>query len=98
MMATRAASIIAPAVRFTLQPRLIQPQKAARWLGRTLAQFEADLPALLLEGFPRACNVTGNYDLHAIEAWQDRRSGIATGSRPAEDHDAIIRARLDALG
>jgi hypothetical protein len=85
-------------IRFPLQPRLIPPDKAARRLGLPLADFSKDLPALLLAGFPVACSVTGNYDLVAIDAWLDRRAGLAPGSATTVDHDRVIRQRLEALG
>lgn len=84
-------------LRFRVDPRLVPAAKAARRLGLTREQFVAALPALLLEGFPRACTVTGNFDLHAIEVWQDQRSGLVHGQK-IEDHEAIMRARLEGLG
>lgn len=84
-------------VRFPVQPRLVPAVKAARWLHLTLEEFRIALPALRKEGFPAACPITGHYDLIALEAWQNRRSGIA-GAADAEDHAAIMRARIAELG
>src|SRR5690606_11190469 len=84
-------------VRFPVQPRLVPPVKAARWLHLTLDEFRAALPALRKEGFPAACPVTGHYDLIALQAWQDRRSGLST-SASTEDRVAIMRERISGLG
>lgn len=35
------------------------------------------LPELLARGFPRPDPTTGMYDLVAIDAWMDARSGVA---------------------
>jgi hypothetical protein len=95
--ATSSAAGVETSVRFRITPRLVPARSVARWLGLSLEKFLADLPALRMEGFPSACSVTGNFDLHAIEAWQDKRSGLA-GGRLEPDYDAIIRARIDSLG
>lgn len=88
-----------PAVRFPVHPRLVPPVKAARFLHLTLDEFTKLLPALHNAGFPRPCPVTGHYDLLAIGAWQDRRSGLSKGpaSAPA-DIDALVKERLANLG
>lgn len=87
----------APSVRFPVRPRLLPPAKVARWLHLTLEEFRQLLPALRKEGFPAACPVTGHYDLLALEAWQDRRSGLS-GGEPIEDRAAVMRARIAELG
>jgi hypothetical protein len=76
---------------------MLPPEKVARWLHLTLNEFRADLPALRLEGFPASCPVTGHYDRKALEAWQDRRSGLVEGIL-TEDRAAVMLARIDALG
>ena len=65
------------ALRFRIDPRDVPADKAARVLGPTIAAFSAALPRLQNRGFPAADPDTGNYDLKAIEAWIDRRSGLA---------------------
>ncbi len=85
-------------VRFPVQPRLVPPIKAARYLHLTLAEFSSLLPALQMQGFPKACPITGNYDLVAIDAWQDRRSGLAGGGSGAQSSAEIAKARLASLG
>lgn len=85
-------------VRFPVQPRLVPPMKAARYLHLTLAEFVELLPALQMQGFPKACAITGNYDMVAIDAWQDKRSGLAGSSAPSQSSAEIAKARLATLG
>jgi len=92
------AAAAASSIRFAVQPRLVPPLKAARFLHLTLAEFDRLLPALRAEGFPAPCRVTGHYDLLAIGAWQDRRSGLAGGQISAADADRLVRERLESLG
>jgi hypothetical protein len=53
--------------------------KAARRLGLELTDFNRLKDDLFARGFPRLDPTTGNYDLKAIDAWQDARSGLAAG-------------------
>lgn len=46
-------------------------------MGLSEARFAELLPALHHRGFPFPDETTGNFDLAAITAWQDRRSGLA---------------------
>ncbi|MER8437165.1 hypothetical protein NKH36_24245 [Mesorhizobium sp. M1312] len=55
-------------------------------------------PALQMQGFPKACPITGNYDVVAIDAWQDRRSGLAGAGSGAQSSAEIAKARLASLG
>ncbi|MER9282028.1 hypothetical protein [Mesorhizobium sp. M0522] len=65
----------------------------------TAKEFAELLPALVHDGFPQACPITGNFDLMAIDAWQDRRSGLAGPAAPPAAVSAdIVRARLATLG
>ncbi|TIW20686.1 MAG: hypothetical protein E5V65_07710 [Mesorhizobium sp.] len=84
-------------IRFRVDPRLVSPEKAARWLFLTMDDFNKALPALQKEGFPKPCPVTGHYDMRALEAWQDKRSGLA-GGLPVEDRAAVMRERIASLG
>ncbi|MCK0208356.1 hypothetical protein MWN33_09965 [Starkeya koreensis] len=79
-------------IRFAVEPRLVPPTKAARRLHLTLAEFNLKREALYRAGFPQACSVTGHYDLVAIDAWLDRRSGVGA----VEDVMAEARRKLDA--
>jgi hypothetical protein len=72
-MTTRAAPA---SVRCHVQPRDVPPAAAARVLGLTEARFLELLPNLHRRGFPFPDETTGNFDLAAITAWQDRRSGL----------------------
>jgi hypothetical protein len=87
----------APSIRFSVQPRMLPPSKVARWLFLSLEAFSEAQPALLKEGFPKPCPVTGHYDMRALEAWQDKRSGLA-GGLPVEDRTSVMRERIANLG
>jgi hypothetical protein len=63
-------------IRFKVDPRDVPPEKAARRLHLTLAEFNEVKAELYTRGFPRPDPTTGMYDLVAIEAWQDARSGL----------------------
>jgi hypothetical protein len=76
---------------------MLPPTKVARWLFLSIDGFNEALPALLKEGFPKACPVTGHYDMRALEAWQDKRSGLV-GGLPVEDRTAVMRERIANLG
>lgn len=73
-------------VRYRVDPRLVPPQKAARYLHLTLRQLEDALPLLIARGFPRPCPVIGHFDLTAISHWLDQQSGIG---RPSPENDAV---------
>lgn len=87
-------------IRFVVEPRLIPQQKAARRLHLTSSEFEAKRPALARAGFPKACPITGHFDLKAIDAWLDRQAGLtaALGSTSVSDMTQIVSQRLAALG
>ncbi|MBX3580044.1 MAG: hypothetical protein KF723_22800 [Rhizobiaceae bacterium] len=85
-------------IRFAVEPRLVPVAKAARRLHLTVGEFREVRDRLRGEGFPAPCPHTGHYDLVAIDAWLDRRAGLATARPVSVDHDAVIRSRLDALG
>ena len=86
-------------VRCQVEPRLIPPKKAARRLHLTHGEFVVALPALRREGFPVACNVTGHYDLKAIDAWLDMRSGILMhdGTQATPDADRIFAEAMKKI-
>lgn len=86
-------------IRSQVQPRDVPPVKAARRLHLTLAEFERLLPRLLKRGFPPPDPDTGNFDLKAIDAWMDARSGLVVTSRPAKNvHVEAIRSAATPLG
>ncbi|GGC90831.1 hypothetical protein GCM10010994_55780 [Chelatococcus reniformis] len=63
----------APAVRFAVDPGDIPPEKAARRLHLTAAEFRDALPRLLARGFPAPDPTTGMFDLEAIDRWRHAR-------------------------
>jgi hypothetical protein len=65
--------IEAAQIRYRVEPADIPPEKAARRLHLTPAQFAEMLPQLLARGFPPADETTGMYDLEAIDAWRRAR-------------------------
>lgn len=82
-------------IRFKVDPRDVPAEAAARRLGIALADFAERLPDLLARGFPAADPTTGNFDLKAIEAWMDRRSGLGVIAAPrARDANEIVPDRL----
>jgi hypothetical protein len=69
---------------------------AARRLGLSEARFAEAAPELYARGFPRPDPTTGLFDLLAIDAWMDRRSGL-TGAPPARDASTVFTERLEAM-
>jgi hypothetical protein len=57
------------------------------------------VPDLLARGFPSPDATTGNTDLKAVEAWQDRRSGLSAAvvADMAKGASAVIAERLAAV-
>lgn len=69
-------------VRFTVDPGDVSPEKAARHMHMTIAEFKEKLPELLDRGFPPADPTTGNYDLDAIKLWRAARFPRLYGLTP----------------
>jgi hypothetical protein len=67
-------------IRFPVDPRDVPPEKAARRLHLTPAEFRTKLPSLLARGFPQPDPTTGMYDLAAIDQWITGRH--TPGPRP----------------
>lgn len=86
-------------MRFRVQPRCVPAPIAAKRLGLTEAAFLAAEPRLRTSGFPSADAVTGNYDLVAIDAWLDRKAGLAN-ARPLTAGNAAdgFEERLARIG
>jgi hypothetical protein len=80
-------------IRFAVEPRDVPPEKAARKLHLTLAEFNEVLPELYARGFPRKDPTTGMFDLKAIDAWQDARSGLS----PALTEQPLLRNAADVF-
>lgn len=85
-------------LRYTVDPRDVPPDKAARRLGLTLERFEQVLPRLLSRGFPPSDPDTGHFDLDAIDAWRAARHRPILQSSGAHDHaSGRVSARLEAM-
>jgi hypothetical protein len=69
-------------IRFPVEPRDVPPEKAARRLHVTLAEFTFMLPALMDRGFPGADPTTGMFDLEAIDLWRHSRHPHLFGLQP----------------
>ena len=88
------------ALRFRVDPGDVPPEKAARRLHLTLAEFREKLPRLLERGFPAPDPTTGMFDLEAIDAWRRSRFPrlfsltAPSGARDACDVVAERVARL----
>jgi hypothetical protein len=81
-------------IRFHVNPRDVPPSVAARALGLSLEAFAEKLPKLLDRRFPAADPTTGNYDLKAIEQWQNLRHPQLFGvDKPAATLDASVGLR-----
>jgi len=61
-------------IRFSVDPGDVPPEKAARRLHLTAAEFDAALPRLLARGFPAPDPTTGMFDLEAIDRWRKARN------------------------
>lgn len=87
------------APRFKIVPRDVPASAVARLLGISEARFINCVADLLARGFPGPDATTGNYDLKAVEAWQDRRSGLAAAlaTNMAKDASAVVADRLKAM-
>lgn len=72
-MASQIRAPRAPAVRFLVDPADIPPEKVARRLHLTPAQFDAVRTRLFIRGFPRPDPDTGMYCLEAIDRWRLQR-------------------------
>ena len=85
--------------RFRIVPRDVPASAVARLLGLSEARFINCVADLLARSFPGPDATTGNYDLKAVEAWQDRRSGLAAAlaTNMAKDASAVVADRLKAM-
>jgi hypothetical protein len=84
-------------LRFSVQPRDVPCDVAARRLGKSRAEFESALPNLVARGFPRPDPDTGNFDLTAIDRWCDARHPhlfSLTVQPTARDAQAVVGSRL----
>jgi hypothetical protein len=89
-------------IRCRVDPRDVPAEKAARRLHLTLAGFESVKADLFARGFPKPDPTTGMYDLLAIEAWMDARSGLSphcglTGGAAARNAQEVFGERARRL-
>ena len=67
----------------------------ARVLGLAETQLREFLPGLLARNIPPPDPTTGNFDLKAVAAWQDRRWSLGTvADELALDASDVVSARL----
>src|SRR5690606_601514 len=85
----RKRGVSRAAVRFPVQPRLIDQAKVARRLGVTEAVFLDRLPELLRADFPRPDAVLGTYCLEAVDKWIDARAGLTVSGGLVSDPSVI---------
>jgi hypothetical protein len=85
-------------VRFKTSPRDVPPVEAAKRLGLSLDAFLNSLPDLRERGFPEPDSTTGHYDLKAVDAWMDRRSGFeGSQERQARDASVVVGKRISGM-
>jgi hypothetical protein len=85
-------------MRFHVSPRCAPAAIVARRLGLTEARFAEKEPLLRHAGFPSPDAITGNYDLFAVDAWLDRKSGLANHGPLASDAAEGFAERLASIG
>jgi hypothetical protein len=76
-------------------PRVLSECETAHYLGRCETTFQSQKDSLERQGFPKIDPLTGGRDLHAIDAWLDRRSGL--DQTKISDVSTMIRGRLEGL-
>jgi hypothetical protein len=87
-------------MRFSVHPRDVPKDAAARRLGVTRAAFDAALPNLIARGFPMPDPDTGNFDLEAINTWCDARHPhlyATIAAAGARDASLVAGERIAAL-
>lgn len=62
---------------FTPEPRILTAWQVATRLGKSVGWLNQNLDALGRIGFPRRDEFFQGWDSNAIEAWLDRRAGLA---------------------
>jgi hypothetical protein len=81
------ARSIGASIRFRIDPRDVPPDKAARRLHITQAEFDVVLEELIAPGFPRPDPTAGMFDLTVVEVPLDEGGALckSAGVRPADD-------------
>lgn len=85
-------------MRFRVEPRDVPAAVAARRLGLTETKFIELFPKLRASGFPAPDEITGNYDLDAIDEWRKRRNphlfNIDAAPPMAKNANDVVTERL----
>ena len=63
--------------KYTPTPRILNARQVAIRLGMSESGFVNRRPGLETRGFPQRDDFLQGWDANAIEAWLDRRSGLA---------------------
>jgi hypothetical protein len=90
----------AKSVRFRIDPGDVPPEKAARRLHLTLAEFTEKLAELRQRGFPGPDPTTGMFDLDAIDQWRRSRHPRLfrlTEAGEAKHDPQVARQRINRL-
>lgn len=82
-------------IRFPVQPRMVGPEKVARRLGISLAEFRGKRQELESVNFPKPDGVLGTYCLEAVDKWIDRRAGLIRDDDPSSAQAAMLQAVRD---
>jgi hypothetical protein len=85
------------AIRFRVDPGDVPPEKIARRLHLTLAEFEAKFSELRRRGFPAPDPTTGMFDLEAVNQWRHARNPHLfplTAQPSATEVSRLVRERL----
>lgn len=85
----------APSIRCRVDPRCVGPDKAARRLGLTQAEFEGARQRLEAAGFPRPLPAIERYDLAAIDRWLD--GFLPDADNGARNAGSVVAGRIEAL-
>lgn len=83
-------------MRFRVEPRDVPAEAAARRLGLSATRFAEVREQLFARGFPKPDDVTGHYDLDAVDEWRRRRHPHLFPGAPSQavDARAVVSERL----
>ncbi|MGU3385840.1 hypothetical protein ACLBYG_15125 [Methylobacterium sp. D53M] len=98
LVAAVSRELRAAQVRFSVDPADIPPEKVARRLHLTLAQFVAVRTRLFMRGFPLPDIDTGMYCLEAVDRWRLQRYPALFPELPRFDAAVITDGSGKDLG
>jgi hypothetical protein len=87
-------------IKFRVDPGDVPPEKAARRLHLSEAEFEIKLPELISRGFPEPDPTTGMFCMEAIDEWRRARYPHLfrlTAQRANKQSHAQVMARINEL-